>query len=92
VACRAHEFFNRTDIGFSAGMWDSTPYARKVVPHKNHELMHITRGSVTLTDGEGRSEMFSVGDTVFVPRGAPVSWNSEEHVAKVYCSQSAVAY
>jgi uncharacterized cupin superfamily protein len=88
--CRAHEFFNVVEIGFSGGMWDSTPYTRKIVPHKNHELMHLTRGSVTLTNALGRSEKFSAGDTVFVPRGAAVSWSSAEHVAKIYCSRAAI--
>jgi uncharacterized cupin superfamily protein len=90
-SCRSHEFFNQTAIGFSAGMWDSTPYARKVMPHKSHELMHLTQGRMTLTDGAGRAESYAAGDTVFVPFGAQVSWKSEEHVAKIYCSRVVAA-
>ena len=69
------------------GIWDSTPYARKQVPHRVNELMYILEGSVTLTDGSGHAGVFGKGDCVFVPHRTPCAWHSAVAVRKLYCVQ-----
>ncbi|MFA6310524.1 MAG: cupin domain-containing protein [Sterolibacterium sp.] len=69
------------------GIWDSTPYTRKQVPHRVNELMYILDGSVTLTDGSGHAGVFGQGDCVFVPHQTPCAWHSAVAVRKLYCVQ-----
>lgn len=69
------------------GIWDSTPYTRKEVPHRVNELMYILEGSVTLTDGNGHAGIFGQGDCVFVPHQTPCAWHSAIPVRKLYCVQ-----
>lgn len=69
------------------GIWDSTPYTRKQVPHCVNELMYILEGSVTLTDGNGHAVVFGQGDCVFVPHQTPCAWHSAIPVRKLYCVQ-----
>jgi uncharacterized cupin superfamily protein len=70
---------------WTVGVWDATPYERKVSPFPRHELMHLLEGSVTLTDGQGGAQTFTAGDTFFVPMGAPCGWKNAEYVRKIYC-------
>lgn len=69
------------------GIWDSTPYTRKQVPHRVNELMYILEGSVTLTDGNGHAGVFGQGDCVFVPHQTHCAWHSAVPVRKLYCVQ-----
>lgn len=71
---------------WTVGIWDATPYARKVMPSNRYELMHLIEGSVTLDDGQGNAQTFRAGDTFLVPIGAPNGWKSTEYVRKIYCS------
>lgn len=82
--CRNHRMHVRGDIAVRAGIWDSTPYERIVVEQREHELMHITRGQVAFSDGEGREELYSEGETFLVPKGVHGKWTSTVHVAKIY--------
>lgn len=70
---------------WTVGIWDATPYRRKVVPSGRYELMHLLAGSVTLDDGQGRAQTFRAGDTFLVPLGAVNGWTSTEYVRKIYC-------
>ena len=47
-------------------------------------FMHIISGSVTLTHPDGRSETFTVGDTFFIPKGSPCTWENTETMRKFY--------
>jgi uncharacterized cupin superfamily protein len=70
---------------FTTGLWSSTPYARVPLPHPAHELMHIFAGHVTLTPEGGAPQVFGPGESVFVPQGLPVAWQSTADVTKLYC-------
>jgi uncharacterized cupin superfamily protein len=70
---------------WTVGLWSTTAYERKVIPFPRHELMHILEGQVTISDGQGREEVFKKGDTLFVPKGAPLGWKCSEDVKKIYC-------
>lgn len=70
---------------WTVGVWDATPYERKVSPFPRYELMHLLEGSVTLTDGKGGGQSFKAGDTFLVPMGTPCGWKSTVYVRKIYC-------
>lgn len=72
-------------LRFTLGLWSSTPYSRVTLPHPAHELMHIYSGTVTLTAEGAAPQVFGPGDSVFVPKGLPVAWDSSEDVTKLYC-------
>lgn len=78
-------YFEDLSQQMTVGVWDTTPYTRKIIDFPRHELMHILEGVVTLSDGAGRSETFKAGDTLFVPKGARMGWSNAEYVRKVYC-------
>lgn len=67
------------------GVWDSTPYRRKVIDFPRHELMHILEGEVTLTEEGGAPQTFRAGDTFFVPLGCRGDWVTTGYIRKIYC-------
>lgn len=81
----ARSWFTDPTDQWTVGVWDATPYERKVAPFPRYELMHLLEGSVTLTDGQGGGQTFRAGDTFLVPMGAPCGWKSTEYVRKIYC-------
>jgi len=85
--CRSHPVLADAPARTRIGLWDSTPYTRKQVPHPVNELMYILEGKVTLTDQNGRATEFGPGDCAFVPHSTPCSWHSAVHVRKLYCVQ-----
>lgn len=83
-ACRNHTAYKSASGTFMCGVWDSTPYHRRAMPYRHYELMHLLAGSVTFVDGTGREGTFHKGAVFLVEQGAECSWESREHVAKVY--------
>lgn len=83
-SCRNFTDYTSADGEFMCGTWDSTPYARRPLFYRHYELMHLLEGSVDFVDECGRSRTFSKGDVFLVEQGANCSWDSREHVAKVY--------
>lgn len=82
--CRNQTDYLSPDGTFTCGTWDSTPYHRAPMLYHHYELMHLLDGSVTFVDETGRDATFSRGDIFLVEQGARCSWESREHVAKVY--------
>lgn len=82
--CRNHTDYRSGSGEFVCGTWDSTPYHRRAMPYRHVELMQLLCGSVTFVDAAGRSGTFRQGDVFLVERGAECSWESRDHVAKVY--------
>lgn len=83
-SCRNHTDYRSGSTEFVCGTWDSTPYHRRAMPYRHIELMQLLAGSVRFVDGAGREATFRQGDVFVVERGAECSWESREHVAKVY--------
>ncbi|MBP0624862.1 cupin domain-containing protein [Cupriavidus consociatus] len=83
-ACRNFTDYRSEDTQFVCGTWDSTPYHRRAMSYPHYELMHLLAGSVTFEDETGRLGTFSRGDIFLVEQHAQCSWESREHVAKVY--------
>lgn len=82
--CRNHTDHRSGDGTFSCGIWDSTPYHRRAMLYRHYELMYLMEGSVTFVDESGRSGTFSKGDIFLVEQKAQCSWESRDHVAKVF--------
>ena len=82
--CRNYTDYRSDDGEFMCGTWDSTPYHRRPMFYRHYELMYLLEGSVTFVDEAGRSGTFSKGDIFLVEQTANCSWDSRDHVAKVY--------
>lgn len=83
-SCRNYTDYRSGDGEFMCGTWDSTPYARKPMRYRHHELMHLLEGEVAFVDAAGNAATFRRGDIFLVPQGAECSWDSAVHVRKVY--------
>lgn len=83
-SCRNFTDYVSADGEFMCGTWDSTPYARRPMFYRHYELMYLLEGSVTFVDEAGRSGTFSKGDIFLIEQTAQCSWDSRDHVAKVY--------
>ena len=73
------------DEAILAGVWECAP-AREEYPdgYPVHEMMHVISGSVTLTHIDGTDETFVAGDTFFIPKGHPCTWENTETMRKFY--------
>ena len=89
--CRSDNVFTDDGAAYKAGTWDSTPYHRIVRPHRLNEFMHLLAGSVRFAASDGSVLSARTGDTLFVPQGAPVGWESSDRVAKFFVVQSVQA-
>ncbi len=86
--CRSDNVFTEEHAQYRAGTWDSTPYHRVVRPHRLNEFMHLLAGSVRFASPDGSVLSVSAGDALFVPKDAPIGWESSDRVAKFYVVQS----
>lgn len=81
-----HFYFASDDESILAGVWQCAP-CREVYEdgYPVHEMMTILAGSVTLTRGEdGSTEIFIAGDTFFIAKGTPCTWEITETLRKYY--------
>jgi len=85
--CRSDNVFTDEQAQYRAGTWDSTPYYRVVRPHRLNEFMYLLAGGVQFAGPDGSVLSARAGDAIFVPRGAPIGWESSERVAKFYVVQ-----
>jgi uncharacterized cupin superfamily protein len=86
--CRSDDVFNDDDAAYMAGTWDSTPYHRIIRPHRLNEFMHLLAGNVRFAAPDGSVLSLGAGDALFVPKGAPIGWESSDRVAKFYVVQT----
>ena len=86
--CRSDNIFTDDGAEYLAGTWDSTPYHRIIRPHRVNEFMHLLAGSVRFAAPDGSVLSLGAGDALFVPRGAPIGWESNDRVAKFYVVQN----
>ena len=47
-------------------------------------MMHVVSGSVTITGADGKSETYVAGDTFFIAKGTPCTWENTETMRKLY--------
>jgi uncharacterized cupin superfamily protein len=89
--CRSDNVFTDDGAQFLAGTWESTPYHRMVRAHRLNEFMFLLAGGVRFAAPDGSVLCAGTGDALFVPRGAPIGWESSDRVAKFYVCQSVQA-
>jgi uncharacterized cupin superfamily protein len=89
--CRSDNVFVDDAAQYSAGTWDSTPYHRIVRPHRANEFMHLVAGGVRYAAPDGSVLSAVTGDSIFVPKGASIGWESSERVAKFFVVQDVKA-
>ena len=71
---------------FQAGVWDCSPMKRVAGRIERSELMHILKGSGSITNADGIVFDFRAGDTFLVPLGMGYQWHNDEYVKKIFCS------
>ena len=89
--CRSDKVFTDDAAQYLAGTWDSTPYHRIVRAHRMNEFMHIVAGGVRFAAPDGSVLSVGTGDSLFVPQGAQIGWESSDRVAKFYVCQAVPA-
>jgi uncharacterized cupin superfamily protein len=83
-----HTFFSNNDESTQTGVWECAPCIEEIDSYPVHEIMTILSGSLTLTNEEGESEIFTSGDTFFIPKGARITWQITEKLRKFYMMSS----
>jgi uncharacterized cupin superfamily protein len=82
--CAEHVAYTDASGQFTVGFWAATAYDRKATPFGRYELMHFLEGQVDLSDDAGGEQSFNAGETVFVPKGAPLGWRNHRDVKKIF--------
>lgn len=82
--CRNNTMHRSADGTFTCGVWDSTPYHRRAMRYAHFELMYLLEGAVTFVDETAQTRTFRAGELFLVEQGASCSWDSREHVAKIF--------
>jgi len=77
-------FFATDDESILTGVWECAPCKEVIDAYPVHEMMTVISGAVKLTDPEGNSETYTAGDTFFIPKGTPCTWEITETLRKFY--------
>lgn len=67
-----------------SGVWECAPTREEIDAYPVHEMMTVISGSVTLTDAVGGQQTFTAGDTFFIAKGTPCTWEITETLRKFY--------
>ena len=70
--------------GISSGTWKCAPCREEFDAYPVDEMMTVLGGSVTITDPDGRAQTFRVGDTLFISKGTPLTWEITETMHKFF--------
>lgn len=79
-----HTFFATPDESILSGVWECAPCKEEIDSYPVHEMMTVISGSVTLTTADGKAETFIAGDSFFVAKGTPCTWEITETLRKFY--------
>jgi uncharacterized cupin superfamily protein len=74
--------------GLTLGTWACNEGAVEIQGHAVDEACFVVRGSVTVTDVEGRSETFSTGEAFLLPRGFRGVWSQSDNFMKLFVAIS----
>ena len=72
------------DGKFSVGIWQATPYTRRLAAFGDYELMYPVQGEIELSNALGESFVYGPGQGVAVNRGVSNAWHSTGLVKKIY--------
>jgi len=79
-----HTFHANKDESILSGVWECAPCREEIDAYPVDEMMSVLSGSLTLTDADGKSEIFTAGDVFFIPKGTKVIWEITETLRKFY--------
>lgn len=77
-------FFESKDEKISVGVWECAPCREEIEAYPVDEMMTVISGSVTLTSSDGAEQTFTSGDTFFIPKGTPCTWEITQTLRKFY--------
>ena len=70
--------------GFTAGVWDCTPFVTTLHSYSFNEFMLILEGSVTIILSDGRETKIHSGEAFAIPQGLNCQWKQTEYLRKFY--------
>ncbi len=76
--------YTSDDQSILTGVWECAPCREVIEAYPVHEMMSVLEGSVTVTDADGNAETFEAGDTFFIPKGTPCTWEITKKLRKFY--------
>ena len=79
-----HYFHREADDSILCGIWESAPCREEIEGYPVHEMMLILSGSLTVTNADGEAETFTAGGSLFIPKGAKITWHITETLKKYY--------
>ena len=77
-------YFANKDNTLLAGVWKCAPTRETFDAYPANEMMTVISGSVTLTSPDGTAQTFTAGDTFFMVKGTPCTWEITETLTKHY--------
>ena len=77
-------FYESADEKVSAGVWECAPCREEFDAYPVDEMMTVIAGSVTLTSPDGTAQTFTAGDTFFMAKGTPATWEITQTLRKFY--------
>jgi uncharacterized cupin superfamily protein len=72
------------DESLLTGVWECAPCKVEIDAYPVHEMMTVLDGSVTVTDADGNAETYEAGDSFFIPKGTPCTWEITKKLRKFY--------
>jgi len=79
-----HLYMDDSQHGFSAGVWECTPFRTTLLPYPVNEFMLILEGSVTIVEAGGHETTIHAGEIFALPKGLPCQWKQTGDVRKYY--------
>ena len=78
-----HEYYSKD--GNTSGVWTCTPGRLLEEEHLEDEFATVISGKLEILDNaDGTAEMFTAGDSFFLPKGSSLTWVVHEPVRKFY--------
>ncbi|MEM7122224.1 MAG: cupin domain-containing protein [Pseudomonadota bacterium] len=76
--------YTSDDESILTGVWECAPCKEEIDAYPVNEMMTVLDGSVTVTDADGNAETYVSGDTFFIPKGTPCTWEITKTLRKFY--------
>lgn len=76
--------YTTDDQSIMTGVWECAPCKEEIEAYPVHEMMTVLDGSVTVTGADGKAETYEAGDTFFIPKGTPCTWEITKKMRKFY--------
>ncbi len=78
-----HTYFATPDGALSVGVWQCAPLKTHFDAYPWDEFITVVAGRVTITDAAGAEQTFGPGDTFYLRRGQPCTWEITQTLRKV---------